>query len=142
MAETTYLIKEDGTQETRLNGNGKLHREDGPAIVRTDGYRAWYLNGFLHREDGPAIEDSDGTKQWFLNGRLHREDGPAVKMSDGYEAWYLNGRYHRENGPAIIHSDGSVEWYLEGIELVNLSVLIQKITKLLRIKAVHEVVYG
>ena len=27
-----------------------------------------YLNGKLHREDGPAIECFWGDKRWFLNG--------------------------------------------------------------------------
>ncbi len=36
--------------------------------VRTDGVKEWYLDGKLHREDGPAIEYPDGSKEWFLNG--------------------------------------------------------------------------
>ena len=31
-------------QEYR-NSEGQLHREDGPAVERTDGYKSWYLNG-------------------------------------------------------------------------------------------------
>ena len=56
-----------------------------------DGYKKWYLNGKLHREDGPAIENSNGTKFWYLNGKLHRGDGPAIEYSDGNKYWYLNG---------------------------------------------------
>ena len=26
-----------------------------------------YLNGKLHREDGPAMEWANGSKSWFLN---------------------------------------------------------------------------
>jgi len=59
--------------------------------VYADGDKHWYLNGKLHREDGPAVERRDGTKFWFLNGERHREDGPAREYSDGYKAWYLNG---------------------------------------------------
>ena len=33
-----------------------------------DGTKSWYLNGKLHREDGPAIECADGNKFWYLNG--------------------------------------------------------------------------
>jgi len=44
-----------GTKKWR-NSNGKLHREDGPAVEYTDGSRLWYINGQLHRIDGPAIE--------------------------------------------------------------------------------------
>ena len=61
--------------------------------TRDDGTKEWYVNGKLHREDGPAIEWSDGKKMWYLNGKLHREDGPAVKYIDGYEEWWVNGVY-------------------------------------------------
>ncbi len=36
----------------------------------TKGAKAWYRNGKLHREDGPAIEEADGSKEWFLNGNF------------------------------------------------------------------------
>jgi hypothetical protein len=41
-----------------------------PKLVLTD-YVAytWLLNGKLHREDGPAVTLSDGTELWCLNGR-------------------------------------------------------------------------
>jgi hypothetical protein len=34
-----------------------------------DGSRKWYCEGKLHREDGPAIERADGTKEWYLDGK-------------------------------------------------------------------------
>jgi hypothetical protein len=71
--------------------NDQLHRVDGPAVERTNGYKAWYLNGQLHRADGPAVELSNGTKSWYLNDRRHRESGPAVEYADGGNAWYQNG---------------------------------------------------
>jgi len=60
--------------------------------VYTNGAKYWYLNGKLHREDGPAIEHTSGNKHWFLNGKLHREDGPAVEWANGDKEWYLNGK--------------------------------------------------
>lgn len=36
--------------------------------VYEDGHKEWLLNGKLHREDGPAIEYSSGSKEWWLNG--------------------------------------------------------------------------
>ena len=60
------------------NSLNQRHREDGPAIERADGTKAWYIDGKLHREDGPAIEYANGTKAWFINDQLHREDGPKA----------------------------------------------------------------
>lgn len=55
------------------------------------GIRQWHLNGRLHREDGPAIEWTDGGKEWLIDGRHHREDGPAIELCDGTRRWFLNG---------------------------------------------------
>jgi hypothetical protein len=101
-------------KETWLNQDGKLHREDGPAIEYASGTKIWYLNGKYHREDGPAIEWASGNKKWFLNGKLHREDGPAVEDTSGTKKWYLNGKLHREDGPAIEYANGDTEWLLNG----------------------------
>ena len=82
--------------------------------VYANGSKYWYLNGKLHREDGPAIFQANGSKQWYLNGKRHREDGPAIIRAYGRKEWYLNGELHREDGPAVIHTDGSKSWYLNG----------------------------
>jgi len=72
--------------------DGKLHREDGPAMVYENGTKAWFINGQLHRTDGPAIEYADGAKYWYQSGKLHRKDGPACITSLGTEAWWLYGK--------------------------------------------------
>ena len=64
--------------------------------VNTDGTKGWYLNGKLHREDGPAMECAHGDKHWYLNGKRQRVDGPAIEWSGGGEAWYLNDEYLTE----------------------------------------------
>jgi hypothetical protein len=87
--------------------------------VYPDGDKYWYLNGKLHREDGPAIEWPNGDKEWWLNGKLHREDGPAIEDSDGHKEWYLDGKLHREDGPAIEYSDGDKLWYLDDKKLTE-----------------------
>ena len=79
-----------------------------------DSGKAWWLNGKLHREDGPAIEGAEGDKCWYLNGKLHREGGPAVEEADGYKSWFLNDKRHREDGPAVEYADGTKYWYLNG----------------------------
>jgi hypothetical protein len=81
----------DGTIEYR-NAEGQLHRTDGPAITRPDGYQEWCLNGKLHREDGPARTWPDGAQSWYLNDQRHREDGPAITWPDGTQEWWLNGQ--------------------------------------------------
>jgi len=90
MIEYTVEVYDNGTKKWYLNG--KLHREDGPAIEYADGSKSWWLNGKRHREDGPAIEWASGSKYWYLNGELHREDGPAVEWASGHKFWYLNGK--------------------------------------------------
>ena len=60
--------------------------------VQDNGAKHWYLDGKLHREDGPAIECSDEAKFWFLNGKRHREDGPACEYADGSKYWYIDGK--------------------------------------------------
>jgi len=93
----TYTVKihDNGTKEWYLNG--KLHREDGPAVEYADGTKFWFLNCKLHRTDGPAAEYADGTKYWYLNGKLHRTDGPAVELADGTKEWWLNNEHLTES---------------------------------------------
>jgi hypothetical protein len=56
------------------------------------GNKWWLLNGRLHREDGPALEFIDGDRYtyWYFDGLLHRTDGPAVERFDGYKEYWLN----------------------------------------------------
>jgi len=86
----------------------------GIKVMTNNGDKSWFLNGKLHREDGPAVEWNEGTKFWYLNDKRHREDGPAVEYPSGRKDWYLNGLRHREDGPAVEHSDGCKAWYLNG----------------------------
>ena len=87
--------------------------------VDANGTKCWYVNGKLHREDGPAIEYADGSKWWYVNDKLHREDGPAIEYADGSKCWYVNGKLHREDGPAIEWADGNKRWYVNGVELTE-----------------------
>lgn len=60
-----------------INKDGKLHRDNGPAVIWYTGIKEWYKNGLRHREDGPAIindvtdeflgfEDEDEEDEFFL----------------------------------------------------------------------------
>ena len=43
MQTPTMTASVSGTISYQLNG--KLHREDGPAVIRADGRQYWWLNG-------------------------------------------------------------------------------------------------
>ncbi len=58
--------------------------------------KEWYKNGKLHREDGPAVERIDGTKVWYRKGKLHREDGPAIEYCKGNKEWWVNDKQYSE----------------------------------------------
>ena len=45
--------------------------------VYDDGDKYWYLNGKLHREDGPAIEGL-WCKAWYLNGKHTEKMGQLL----------------------------------------------------------------
>lgn len=111
------LIEPDGTQEWYRHG--KRHRDDGPARVWPDGARYWYQNGERHRDNGPAAIEADGTQQWYQHGLLHRDDGPAEVWPGGSQFWHQHGELHREDGPAWIWSDGSQQWYWHDREVTE-----------------------
>jgi len=114
------LHREDGPAIERANGDkswclsGVRHRVDGPAEESSGGHKIWYINGKCHREHGPAVEHADGTKEWYIDGLLHREDGPAIERANGSKEWYLNGKRHREDGHAVQGCDGTIWWHVNG----------------------------
>jgi hypothetical protein len=72
------------------NDLGELHRVDGPAFISRK-LRAWYREGLWHREDGPALIFSDGSCVYYRHGLRHRVDGPAVDMASGHQEWWIDG---------------------------------------------------
>jgi hypothetical protein len=34
-----------------FNKNRKLHREDGPAVIYSDGYKSWWINDIRYRDN-------------------------------------------------------------------------------------------
>ena len=69
--------------------NGKLHRIDGPAKIKTnkDGeeiYHEWWRNGKLHRIDGPAKYNLNDNKwvNYYYNGKsLSKQDYDYIVRS-------------------------------------------------------------
>ena len=110
--------------------NGKLHREDGPAVEYITGKKHWVCCGVLHREDGPAVESplhdiwplegvyhrdiNQVASIWYSRGKIHRVNGPAVIYPDMSEEWWVDDKLHRTDGPAEIR-DGICVWRLHGI---------------------------
>ena len=92
------VVKDNGDIQHYLNG--KLHREDGPALETASGDKSWWQRGQPHRKDGPAVE-SAGDKEWYLNGLRHRIGGPAIEKLNGDTHYYVDGDLHREDGPAV-----------------------------------------
>ena len=124
------LHREDGPAIERANGdkewyiNGRRHREDGPACERANGDKYWWINDKIHREDGPAVEyENIAARHWYIHGKRHREDGPAVEWlrSDGFggRKWFINGELHREDGPACEHDCGERRWYIRGVRFTE-----------------------
>ena len=103
--------------------NDILTREDGPAVLLSNGTEEWYLNGLLHRVNGPALKQflytengiSRFDEYWYTDGKLNREDDePAVERANGDKEWYTDDVRTRTGAPAITKSDGSEYWYLNG----------------------------
>jgi hypothetical protein len=106
-------------RDVHWRANGLLHRENGPAVIRSDGRDEWFLNGRRHQPDGPAVVWSNGYEAWWLHGQRHRPDGPAQIWPDGLEEWWLNGELHREDGPAQIWLNGHKEWWRNGVKYTD-----------------------
>ena len=98
--------------------DGRLHRDDGPAVEWSSGTKEWWIEGHLHREDGPAvIEATTGRRLWFKHGTIHRVGGPAIEVPGEYGEWYLDGKRHCEIWPALAHRSGLFEFFRHGKRL-------------------------
>ena len=83
--------------------------------VDEDGNKYWCLNGKLHREDGPAIIRINGIKEYFIHNKRHRLDDPAwiSSVSSFRNEWFINGK---------LVTDEIIKWATENnIDLDNLT---------------------
>jgi hypothetical protein len=132
------ITREYGENVERWFRRGRLHREDGPAIICYNNGRItseyWYRNGKRHRDDGPASICYENGKiiseYWYHDGKLHRDDGPAsIWYKDGQitnEYWVYNDALHRVNGPAkVLYNNGKTteEWWFRDDKLCPIGVL-------------------
>ena len=104
-------------------------RENWLKVKRINNDTIFYLNEKLHRNDGPALikfyENGVNERAYYYNGKLHRNNDPAkiVTRVNGNilkEAYYFNGKIHRNNGPAVVwyHKDVSIKkenYFFNGI---------------------------
>jgi hypothetical protein len=109
---TEHIIQTNSYQVWRRNG--KLHREDGPAVVYESGAQEYWLDDKRHCVEGPAIIWANGSQEWWYEGKRHREGGPAIMLADGTHEWWYEGKRHREDGPALIAIYG-VAYYVNGV---------------------------
>ncbi|MEQ1888059.1 MAG: hypothetical protein ABL951_02630 [Alphaproteobacteria bacterium] len=76
---------------------GRLHREDGPAQIRPDGYRAYWFGGRIHRLDGPAVIWPDGSRLWqsrtWVDARFFRFSIICYKQSFSSRLFF--GKKHK-----------------------------------------------
>jgi hypothetical protein len=88
-------MNKDGMIRTVIYSSGsKEWHVDGElvGIQKTSGHTEWYKEGKLHCEDGPAMIYPSGHQEWYREGKLHREAGPAVIRTSGSEDWYVDGK--------------------------------------------------
>jgi hypothetical protein len=99
--------------------HGELHRDDGPALIWSDGTQEWWQHGERHRDDGPALIRSDGMQVWYQHGEQHRDGGPAITELGGAQYWCQHGERHRNDGPAEIWPGGTQHWYWHGKQVTE-----------------------
>ena len=85
-------IDTSGYLEVRNKSTNTIHSSGLPGSYDPlENAEGWYYKGKLHRENGPAIVDGEGYKCWYFYGMKHRADGPAVIYSDNeMEWWYMD----------------------------------------------------
>ena len=49
-----------------------------------------------HNPYGPAFLKKDGYKEYWIENIIHRLDGPARIWPDGYEEYYINDKFLTE----------------------------------------------
>ena len=131
MDEDGYIYHKDA--------NGRYHNPYGPAVMYSNGYKAYYIHGNCHRTDGPAVIHSNGEECYYVNGerlskkefnKLYGKKEASLKLSseeDKYPDNFVdvgitdygtiyhkdaNGRYHNPYGPAVMYSNGYKAYYI------------------------------
>ena len=76
-----------------INQYGAVEQSDGSYVDR-EGNITWYNDaGEWHREDGPAVIKSDGEIYWYFNGREYKFDEWLKLNKTDEEKMMLRLRY-------------------------------------------------
>jgi|GEM_PF-5210739 len=131
---------EETLHESR-DSDGRLHSEQGYAVLLDDGTEECWRHGHAHSvDDWPAIIVGRSSEVWVSvpsvsnvpfpdelvlkpdarlwcdDGLIHRDGSAAVELSPGlfnYQEYWCRGRRHRANGPAVIKAEHT--WYYHGL---------------------------
>lgn len=84
-------------------------------VINFRGIKTYRDNkGRLHREDGPAVIYPDGSKFYHVNGSRTSITQPTSYFDNGYVEWNLYAIPHRDNGPACASPNGLLRWVDDG----------------------------
>jgi hypothetical protein len=89
VSEITQLV---ALRMISLRNNLWYVSDDGYKVKVTSEKVKIYKNESLHREDGPAVVFSNGNQWWYKNGKRHRDNGPAIIYASGAQMWYEDGK--------------------------------------------------
>jgi hypothetical protein len=64
-----------------FDSDDQYHCVDGPAALRSNGSRSWWIHDKLHREDGPAMIWFDNCREWYIN---HTYLGSGIEPPEAY----------------------------------------------------------
>lgn len=141
LPEAEYVDAVDYLREEWRNAQGQIHSAHGPAVIarcpKTHGIIGmyWFRAGKLHRDEGPAIINTGEEQQldnpdrpptlvrrwWFSDGLQHRDGAPSHLVTGEFdvEEWTVRGKKHREGGPAYYRREDGVviseDWCLSGL---------------------------
>jgi hypothetical protein len=106
------MIAEYENRTEYRNEQGKLHRENGPAVLYKNGTVFYYKNGLIHREDGPAIMFADGERHYYINGSIHNENGPAIIFANGKKEYriYVGTDSRGYDFHAVYNSENTIKY--------------------------------
>jgi hypothetical protein len=122
-AQKIQIIREIDLDELKRLCTGEFQNEKNETFH--------FLNGFLHNDQGPAIIRPDGTKFYYIKGKLNRLGGPAIEYNNKQDQhknrYFHNGlQYHQyackktpcefwaSSGPSCYNSEQPCKWTLDG----------------------------